>query len=170
MPPVLRSSVISSMVIYMTFVVTLQSQTAKKGLPSDDSASVRAVVERYRAAWLANDENGVLSTFVSDAVLMPADGNPAVVGMPAIKKYWWPDSATKTAITKFAQIPDEVGGNEGLAYARGTSDVEWRSEDKGVAQDWQNSSSFLFLLRRDDRGAWQISHLIWDAGENKLLK
>jgi hypothetical protein len=57
MPPVLRGSVISSMVICMTFVVTLQSQTAKKGLPSDDSASVRSTralsrrLARQRRKW-----------------------------------------------------------------------------------------------------------------------
>ena len=170
MPPVLRRSVISSVIICTMFLVSLHSQTANQGLSSKDAAGVRAVLERYRATWLANDEDGVLSTFASDAVLMPAHGNPPVAGMSAIKQYWWPESTTKTTITKFTQNLDEVGGNEGLAYARGTSDVEWRSEDKSVAQNWQNSSSFLFLLKRDTRGAWQISHLIWDAGENKLLK
>ena len=170
MPHVLRRSVISSVIICMTFLVNSHSQTTDKGLSLKDSAAVRAVLERYRSNWLANDENGVLSTFASDAVLMPAHGNPPVAGMPAIKQYWWPESSTKTTITKFAQNLDEVGGNEGLAYARGTSDVEWRSEDKDLAQNWRNASSFLFLLKRDARGTWRISHLIWDAGENKLLK
>jgi ketosteroid isomerase-like protein len=90
--------------------------------------------------------------------------------MTAIKRYWWPESPTKTTITKFVQNLDEVGGNQTLAYARGNSDVEWRTENKGTSETWQNSSSFLFLLKRQADGTWLISHLIWDAGENKLLK
>jgi ketosteroid isomerase-like protein len=101
---------------------------------------------------------------------MPAHGNPSVVGMSAIKEYWWPASTSKTTITKFVQTLDEVGGDGTLAYARGTSDVEWRTEDKGTAQSWQNGSSFMFLLKRQADGRWLISHLIWDAGANQLLK
>jgi len=128
------------------------------------------VLERYRTTWLANDENGVLSTFTKDAVLMPAHAGPPVEGLAEIKKYWWPKSATKTTITRFIQKFDEVSGNERLAYARGTSDVEWRSEDSGGTQNWQSGSSFLFLLKHQAGGTWRISHLIWDAGENKRLK
>lgn len=146
------------------------AQKPTQGLSVSDAAAVRAVLERYRTTWLANDESGVLSTFARDAVLMPAHGNPSVAGTAAIKDYWWPRSATTTTITKFVQSLDEVGGDETLAFARGTSDVEWKTENKGTSQTWQNSSSFLFLLKRQPNGTWLISHLIWDAGENKQLK
>lgn len=139
-------------------------------LSSGDKAAVRAVLERYRSAWLANDEGAVLGTFSGDAILMPAHGNPPIVGTNSIKAFWWPQSATTTTITKVVQTLDEVGGDGTLAYARGLSDVEWRTEDKGTSQSWQNSSSFMFLLKRQSDGTWRISHLIWDAGENRLVK
>jgi uncharacterized protein (TIGR02246 family) len=153
----------------LILIGTTWAQTKPTVLSAEDSAAVRLVLERYRATWLANDEEGVLSTFATDAILMPAHGSPTVAGMPAIKQYWWAPSTNKTTITKFEQNLDEVGGNESIAYARGTSDVEWSSENKGVTQNWQNDSSFLFLLKRQGDGSWHISHLIWDAGENKRL-
>jgi len=170
MKPDFRRSMIASIVVCLLFASTTYAEKVAKGLSAGDAAAVRAVLERYQTTWLANDESGVLSTFAPEAVLMPAHGNAPVDGLAAIKQYWWPQSATKTTITKFVQKLDEVGGNETLAYARGNSDVEWRTEDKGTAQNWQNSSSFLFLLKRRADGMWLITHLIWDAGENKLLK
>src|SRR3954462_246374 len=163
---VLFRSVFSSLAIWLILVGSSFPQN-DTSLSAEDSVAVRAVLERYRTTWLANDENGVLSTFAKNAVLMPAHGGLPVEGLTEIKKYWWPQSTTKTTITKFVQKLEEVGGNEGLVYARGTSDVEWTSENGGTTQEWQNDSSFLFLLKREADGAWRISHLIWDAGENK---
>jgi uncharacterized protein (TIGR02246 family) len=156
-------------VLFLALVSSAAAETST-GLTAGDATAVRAVLERYRTTWLANDENGVLSTFARDAILLPAHGGAPVSGTTAIKEYWWPASTTKTTITKFVQTLDEVGGNSELAYARGTSDVEWSTEDKGTTQRWQNGSSFMFLLKRQTDGTWLISHLIWDAGENKLLK
>src|SRR5215470_4109750 len=170
MKSVLHRRLITSIVLWTTCASVATAQAPTQDLSAADSAAVRAVLERYRTTWLANDESGVVSTFARDAVLMPAHGNPSIAGTAAIKQYWWPASTTKTTITKFVQTLDEVGGSGALAYARGTSDVEWSTEDKGTAQSWQNGSSFLFLLRRQENGTWLISHLIWDAGENRLLK
>ena len=156
--------------VWVLFTNIASAREPGQVLSTGDSTSVRMVLERYRTSWLANDESGVLSTFAQDAVLMPAHGSLPIVGMTAIKQYWWPESATKTTITKFVQNLDEVGGNQTLAYARGSSDVEWRTESKGTAETWQNGSSYLFLLKRQADGTWLISHLIWDAAENRLVK
>ena len=43
------------------------------GLSEGDARSVLAVMEQYRRAWLANDENAVLGLFTADAVLMRSD-------------------------------------------------------------------------------------------------
>lgn len=163
--------VIASVVVCLTLLSSaLAKAVPAKALSVSDMTAIRAVLERYRSAWLANDEDAVRRTFSNDAILMPAHGNPPVAGMAAIKEYWWPASTSKTTITKFVQTLDEVGGDGTLAYARGASDVEWKTEDKGTAQSWQNGSSFLFLLKRQADGRWLISHLIWDAGANQLLK
>ena len=163
-------SLIISVVLFLVVSIGVSAKDHPTTLSASDGSAVRAVLERYRTTWLANDEGGVVSTFTRDAVLMPAHGNAPVSGTNAIKEYWWPVSTTKTTITKFVQTLDEVGGSGNLAYARGTSDVEWSTEDKGTIQNWQNGSSFMFLLKRQADGTWLISHLIWDAGENKQLK
>ena len=166
----LQRSVVALLAVCLLFTNLASAREPGQVLPPEDSTAIRTALERYRTTWLANDESGVLSTFSQDGVLMPAHGSRPIVGMTAIKRYWWPESPTKTTITKFVQNLDEVGGNQTLAYARGNSDVEWRTENKGTSETWQNSSSFLFLLKRQADGTWLISHLIWDAGENKLLK
>ena len=56
-------------------------------LTAADEDAIRATIAVYRTAWLANDTKGVLKTFTDDAVLLPAHGAPAVVGMAAIEKY-----------------------------------------------------------------------------------
>ena len=170
----MKTSAYRSVIISLALSLILLSGGFAKDHPTtlsaSDTVAIRAVLERYRTTWLANDEGGVVSTFARDAVLMPAHGNAPVVGTNSIREYWWPVSTTKTTITKFVQTLDEVGGTGDLAYARGTSDVEWSTEDKGTTQTWQNGSSFMFLLKRQADGTWLISHLIWDAGENKQLK
>jgi len=159
MQPMFRSSVFWLLANCLMFVGTTLSQTNGTGLSAEDSAAVRAVLERYRATWLANDEIGVLSTFARDAFLMPAHGSRPVTGMSAIKQYWWPPSTTKTTITKFVQKLDEVGGNESIAYARGTSDVEWSSEDKGVMQNWRNDGAKIRSGQRDHSTHLQLGAL-----------
>src|SRR5215813_1459517 len=80
--------------------------------PAED-AKVRAVLETYRKAWLANDADGVLSVFLDDAVLMPHHGVEPVIGKPAARAFWFP-AGPPTTITAFTLTVDQVGGNSGM--------------------------------------------------------
>src|SRR5262249_36069096 len=80
---------------------------------------VRAVLETYRTSWLRGDAEGVLGTFTSDAVLLPAHGAGPVVGMEAIRRYWWPAGAPPTTITRLEITVEQIGGDCRLAYAQG---------------------------------------------------
>jgi ketosteroid isomerase-like protein len=87
----------------------------RSGVARDDSAgdarSLQAVNEAYRAAWLAGDSAAVLRLFAPDAVLLPHHGDPPVVGLPAIRAFWWPPDAPPTVVTNMDITTDGAGVN-----------------------------------------------------------
>ena len=52
------------------------AQSPRGDLSASDERAIRATIEAYRTAWLANDTRGVIRTFSDDAVLLPAHGSP----------------------------------------------------------------------------------------------
>src|SRR4030095_10415555 len=74
------------------------SSECEATLSPQDATATRNVMKAYRAAWLRGDAKGVLDTFTSDAVLLPAHGAKPVVGTAAITKYWWPAGRPPTKI------------------------------------------------------------------------
>ena len=138
-------------------------------LPTDDQAAIRKLLDQYRAAWLSGDAAGVRSVFTEDAVLMPHHGVTPVVGMAAIKEFWWPAGGARTTITQFVQTLDEIGGNESLAYVRGRSQVSWKIEDQKSTEMWRNAGNFMALFRKQD-AKWRIARLIWDDPPNERVK
>jgi len=99
------------------FLLAAGSSTASSSneqqhkLTATDESAIRAIIEAYRTAWLANDAKGVLNTFSDDAVLLPAHGAPAVVGIAAIEKYWFTPDGPPTTITELNITVDEASGN-----------------------------------------------------------
>jgi uncharacterized protein (TIGR02246 family) len=136
----------------------------------DDAALIRAVLERYRSSWLANDPNGVRSCFAEDAVLLPHHGVNPVVGMKAITDFWFAPSNAKTTVLKFERTVDEIGGDGSISYARGRSEVVWRIEDKGTTQEWRTHGSYMAILKKQADGSWLISHMVWDDVPNERTK
>lgn len=156
--------------LFLALVSDASAQKVEgKSLLSGDAAAIRALLERYRKAWLANDAEAVCGSFGQDAVLLPHHGVPPVVGTAAINEFWFPASSTKTTITRFVQKLDEVGGEGGLAYVRGLSEVAWTVEDGGKSQHWQNRGNFLAIMKKQADGRWLISHLIWDDPPNQQI-
>ena len=141
----------------------------KAALSSNDVAAIRAVLEGYRRAWIANNADAVRGSFTQDAVLMPHHGVPPVVGMASINEFWFPAGPVKTTITGFSQALDEVGGERNLAYVRGTSEVAWTVEAGGNSEHWRNGGNFLAILKKQDNGKWLMSHLIWDDPPNQRV-
>jgi len=154
-------------------VVLLAAVSAWGGsaiLNPDEITSIRKVMESYRNAWLANDVEGVLGSFTQDAVLMPHHGVEPVEGMKAIREFWFPGTAAKTTILKFVRSVDEVGGEGGFAHMRGHSEVAWRVEDKGTAEEWRTHGTYLAILKKQGNGKWLITHLIWDDVPNERVR
>ena len=139
-------------------------------LSRTDRTAIQSLLEQYRTAWLSGDADAVCRTFTNDAVLMPHHGVPPVVGMRAIKEFWWPASTAKITITHFTQTIDEVGGGGTIAFVRGRSEVGWRIEDHKVTENWRTAGNFMAVLRKQSDGKWLMSHLIWDDPPNRRLQ
>src|SRR5262245_26109601 len=100
--------------------VSASGQTPPCGeLSGQDVAAIRAVIEAYRAAWVAGDQGGVLATLTPDAVLLPAHGAAPIVGTAAITRYWWPAGGPPTKITKLDISVEGVDGDGRVASAHG---------------------------------------------------
>ncbi|MGH9704655.1 MAG: YybH family protein [Candidatus Acidiferrales bacterium] len=165
-----RASRVSAVAALLLFTSVLVLADKLRNLRPGDAAAIRAVLERYRTAWLSNDASGVRGAFTNDAVLIPHHGLLPIVGMAAINEFWWPASSTKTTITKFTQTTDEIGGQGSFAYVRGRSEVAWTQEDSNGMQKWRTGGNYLALLAKQSDRHWRITHLIWDDPPNQRFE
>jgi uncharacterized protein (TIGR02246 family) len=118
---------------------------------SADVAAVRATVDRYVAAWLANDESAVMALLTPDSVLVPGE-KPPYKGADAIRKYWFAAGSPKTVITRFTNAVDDVHVSGDLAVARGPQSIEWTT----AGERWQTHGNYMTVLRRTS-GGWRIA-------------
>jgi uncharacterized protein (TIGR02246 family) len=130
------------------------------GFDERDRAAVTARVDSYVAAWRANDAARVCANFTPDAVLMPHHGVEPVVGMEAIKKFWWPPSPP-TTVTRFENTADEIAGTADMAFVRGHFVLEYASGSPGQEKRFKNAGTFVMLMRKR-AGEWLITHHMWD--------
>lgn len=132
------------------------------GFARADEHAVRALEERYRTAWLANDSAAVMATLSSDAVLMPGGEEP-VTGDAAIRAFWWPDDGSSTEITAYDITVHEVAGSGDLAYLRGEGALEFTYAPDGEASELTSRAAHLSVARRGDDGTWRIARRAWSA-------
>jgi uncharacterized protein (TIGR02246 family) len=140
------------------------SKGREGGLTVADEKAIRATIEEYRTAWLANDAKGVLGTFTDDAVLQPAHGTAAVAGIAAIEKYWFTPGGPPTTITDLAITVDQVSGNGTLAFARGLDSVAWTVTDNGTTRRHSHPGTYLNVMKKLPDGSWRIQVHMWDDG------
>jgi uncharacterized protein (TIGR02246 family) len=140
----------------------------KSSLSPEDEKAIKATMEAYRTAWLANDAKGVLSTFTSDAVVLPAHGASPVVGMPAIEKYWFTPGGPPTVITKLDITVDQVSGNGTFAFARGLDTVAWTVTQDGVTRRHSHPGTYLNVMKKLPDGSWRIQVHMWDDGPERV--
>jgi len=133
------------------------------GFTADDEASVRALEEAYRTAWLANDSAAVMATLASGAVLMPA-GVPPVAGDSAIRAFWWPDDGSETTIETYEIAVDEIEGSGDLAYLRGRGSLRFTYRSAaGTVDRLTSEAAHLSLARRGADGRWRITRRAWST-------
>ena len=156
----------------LLFVAVLNAGPGPKDqqdkLTPDDENAIKATINSYRTAWLANDEKGVLKTFTDDAVLLPAHGAPAVVGIAAIEKYWFTPGGPPTTITKLNITVDQVGGGRTLAFARGLDGVAWTVTENGATRRHSHPGTYLNVMKKLPDGSWRIQAHMWDDGPERV--
>lgn len=131
-------------------------------LSAADSAGIRAAEAAYVEAWGANDPEAVLATLTRDPVLIPGGAEP-VVGLAAVRAFWWPPEGPATTVTRYESSIDELGGNGDMAWARGRGEVAFTWEQDGESRDATSRAAYLMILRRDASGEWRISRRMWAA-------
>ncbi|MEO8334331.1 MAG: DUF4440 domain-containing protein [bacterium] len=131
-------------------------------LTDADRAAIRALDSAFVRGWLKNDTAAVLKLFASDAVLVPP-AHPPVVGLAAIKAFWWPADGSRTRITSFTRAIDDIGGGGGdFALVRGTSILSWESEKGGKTTRQTTRSTERLLLAPNGSGQWRVIRQMWD--------
>jgi uncharacterized protein (TIGR02246 family) len=157
-----RSRLALSIVVAFSLSAGPTAAAQAGDLSAADEGKIRAVLESYRKAWLANDADGVLRLFTKEAVLLPHHGVEPVVGIEAARAFWFPSGGPATTITDFVLTVDQTGGSCDLAYARGHSRVSWVAGNGPDARKFSNAGTYLTLLRRQADGTWRMTHQMWD--------
>lgn len=127
---------------------------------SADERAIRAINERYKEAWLRNDERGVLTLFEENAMIMPS-GMSAIKGLDAIRNFWFPKDSSVTTIHVFdnqiiAMTIDStiasVFKKTFLSWSYAKGDVKMAKDQWGVA---------MSVYRKQPNGEWKIWRQLW---------
>jgi uncharacterized protein (TIGR02246 family) len=148
-----------SALAFVALTNLVYTQTHAGRLSSDDTAKIKAVNEAYVSAWLKNDSTAVMKTLAPNAVLIP-QGSRAIEGIKAIKQFWWPNGG-KTTVTAFTITTEEIGGEDKLAYVRGTFTLSFMYEDGSNKLERTNNGNYLMIMKQQADGTWRITHRMW---------
>lgn len=127
------------------------------GISSDRDRGLSAASSAYMKAWLANDPDAVMATFVPEPVLSPS-GMPFYEGQEAARGFWWPEDAPPMEVTQFDHEELEARASGELGYVRGTFTLVFRYD----GETYTNRGTYLHLLRRSRLQGWRISHHLWN--------
>jgi uncharacterized protein (TIGR02246 family) len=131
-------------------------------LADADRAAIRALDSVFVDAWLRDDTAAVLGVFSPDAVLLPPGAKP-VVGLTAIRSYWWPSDGTHTRITSFKRSISEIEGTRRLAFLRGTGALAWDYSSAGKTARQTSRSTDLMVVAPDAAGRWRVVRQMWNT-------
>ena len=133
------------------------STAVAQELNDADLKAMRAAAESYAAAWLTNDADTVMGTFVEEPVLSPSQ-LPYLEGQDAARAFWFPPDSPPTKVSEFEMTVIETSGSGDLGYVRGTFRLAFEYDGKSYV----NHGKFLTILRKQTGGKWRITHHIWD--------
>lgn len=126
-------------------------------LDADDVEAMRRAAKSYAGAWLTNDADTVMATFVDEPVLSPS-GLPYIEGQAAARNFWFPSDAPPTTVTEFVMSEIEYAASGDIGYVRGTFRLAFEYDEN----HYENQGKYLTLLRKGPEGSWLITHHLWD--------
>jgi ketosteroid isomerase-like protein len=85
-----------------------------------------------------------------------------VVGIAAIRNYWFPPGAPPTTITRLEITTDGLQGDCRIAYVHGHDDVGWTAVENGVTKAYGHPGTYLNVMKKMPDGSWRISRHMWD--------
>ncbi len=126
-------------------------------LTEQELDAIRRASGAYVQAWLANDAEAVMATFVPEPVPSPPR-MPVLEGQEAAQSFWWPEGSAPTTVTRFETEVAEVGGSGHVGFVRGTFVLEFEYE----GASYTNLGTYLHLLEETQDAGWRISHHFWN--------
>lgn len=126
-------------------------------LAAEELDEVRRASRAYMEAWLLNDAEAVMATFVSEPVLSPS-GLPFLEGQEAARAFWWPENSPPATVTRFEYEELEATGSGDLGFVRGTFTLEFQFD----GETYTNLGKYLHLVKRVPGEGWRISHHFWN--------
>lgn len=116
-------------------------------LHADDESAIRDLVRRDADAVRRMDWPGVVACFTEDALRFPPHQSP-IRGREAILAWL---SATPP-IEQFAITADDIGGDDDLAYVRGTYRITIRPI--GAVEPITDRGNYIGIVRKQADGQW----------------
>ena len=148
----------SKLIIKLGIVFALLFGNAVAKQQSDvELKAMREAANSYADAWLTNDADTVMATFVDEPVLSPS-GLPYLEGQSAARAFWFPADSPPTKVVDFQLSEIEVSGSGNLGYVRGTFRLAFEYD----GSDYENHGKYVTILRKASDGRWRITHHIWD--------
>ena len=146
----------NSLLVAIVFGNCLAAATAQD---LDDAVleAMRHAAKSYADAWLTNDADTVMATFVDEPVLSPS-GLPYLEGQDAARAFWFPANSPPTRVSEFTMDEIEAAGSGDLRYVRGTFRLAFEYDGR----DYENHGKYVTILRKSPQGVWRITHHIWD--------
>jgi len=155
---VTRNSALRRMVvIVLTVAFAGCVDRTEVDVSGDDFVAMKRAARAYSEAWLSNDPEAVMATFVSDPMLSPS-GLPFLEGSTAARDFWWPEGSPAAVVNRFEYEELEAGGSGNIGYVRGLYNLGFEYEGKS----YESVGKFLHILKRVPGGEWRISHHFWN--------
>lgn len=149
--------IMRTLAVASIFSVLLPIDATAGDLDVADMEAMRNAASAYAKAWLTNDPDTVMATFVDEPVLSPS-GLPYLEGQDEARAFWFPPDSPAVTVTDFDMEQLEVSGSGNLGYVRGTFRLAFEYDGKYYV----NHGKYVTILRKGPEGVWRITHHIWD--------
>ena len=144
------------------FAFGLLAQAHDGEFSANELNSIRNAANAYKDAWLSNNADAVMNTFVAEPVLSPS-GLTFREGQQAAREFWFPPNSSPTRVTKFETNEREIGGSGDFAFVRGTFELGFDYAEKS----YENKGNYISLLEKQPNGEWLITHHVWNDYANQ---